>query len=155
MGKTNWKFIGGMFLLVPITATICIAYEYLKPHTPRYTIYDISEHKYYISESNSSGKEEYMLRKTDNKNFCIPSCSNWLQKFRIDEEQSIIYMITAKISGIEPNIHYDFEYNILNYKTDEIEQYTSLNEMNEELRNVFEMNDGWKIPSYEDTNHLW
>ncbi len=160
MRKTNWKFVGGMFLLVPITAIICIAYEYLKPHTPRYTIYDISEHKYYIAEISGWNSEKdrdinrYILRKTDNKNFC-PTCSNWLQKFRIDEENSVIYMITASISGPESNIKYDFEYDILNYKTDKLERYKSLDEMPDEIRNVFETDDGWKVPTHEDTNWFW
>lgn len=91
------------------------------------------------------------------------SVGNWIQRFKLDEDNNTIYMITANISNItqvtsgraEEVIYGNSEYNVLNYKTDEIEQYTSLNEMNEELRNVFEISDGWKIPSHEDTNHIW
>lgn len=161
--KTNWKFIGCMFLSVPIIAIICIAYEYSKPYIT--TIYDITDNKYYILESRNRDLERkkdmytYILMNTETNT----SVGNWIQRFKLDEDNNTIYMITANISNItqvtsgraEEVIYGNSEYNVLNYKTDEIEQYTSLNEMNEELRNVFEISDGWEIPSYEDTNHIW
>ena len=107
------------------------------------TIKEITNNKYYISDHvisqpGESVKFGYILiNSKTNKQI-----GNWIQKYKIDVENNTIY-IKSKNSIVD---NYEECY-VLNYKTDNVDKYLSLEEMDIKLKDIFENNSSWVVPS--------